>query len=143
MTDRDVTFAALAPNNGERFQTLRRELGVKSFGINLITLQPRERGRVHSHLEQEEVFVVLQGELTLVLEDGEEHVLRRGDVVRVGPAERRQLVNAGSERLVLLALGGSGSHAGRDGRAWESWDGGGDGRPPQEVPLPQDLPADQ
>jgi quercetin dioxygenase-like cupin family protein len=140
MSDRDVTFAALAPGNGERFQTLRRELGVTSFGINLITLQPRERGRVHSHLEQEEVFIVLQGELTLVLEEREEHVLARGKVVRVGPNERRQLVNAGSERLVLLALGGAGEHVGRDGRAWESWEEGGDGRPPQEVPLPDDLP---
>jgi uncharacterized cupin superfamily protein len=141
MPDRDVTITSLHPGNGERFQTLRRELGVTSFGINLITLQPRERGRVHAHLNQEEVYVVLQGEFTLLLEDGEEHVLRRGDVVRVGPAERRQLVNAGSERLVLLALGGAGEHVGRDGRAWESWDEGGEGRPPQEVPLPDDLPG--
>ena len=140
MSDRDVTFAALSPGNGERFQTLRRELGVTSFGINLITLHPRERGRVHSHLEQEEVFLVLQGELTLMLEGGEQHVLGRGKLVRVGPNERRQLVNAGAERLVLLALGGAGEHVGRDGRAWESWDEGGDGRPPQEVPLPDDLP---
>jgi hypothetical protein len=62
-------------------------------------------------------------------------------VARVGPEVRRQLVNRGSERLVMLALGGYGEHAGRDGRAWESWDEGGPGRPPQEVPLPDDLPA--
>jgi len=53
---------------------------------------------------------------------------------------RRQLSNRGGERLVLLALGGAGPHIGRDGRAWESWDEGGEGRPPQEVPLPGDLP---
>jgi uncharacterized cupin superfamily protein len=140
MAQRDVDFAALEPGGGERFQSLRRELGVTSFGINLITLQPRERGRVHSHLEQEEVYLVLQGELTLILEDGEEHVLGRGQLARVGPAERRQLVNRADERLVMLALGGHGEHIGRDGRAWESWDEGGEGRPPQEVPLPGDLP---
>jgi hypothetical protein len=53
---------------------------------------------------------------------------------------RRQLINRGSERLVMLALGGEGEHRGRDGRAWEAWGEGGDGRPPQEVPLPEDLP---
>jgi hypothetical protein len=42
---------------------------------------------------------------------------------------------------VLLALGGDGEHVGRDGRAWESWDEGGDGRPPQEIALPENLPA--
>ena len=62
--------------------------------------------------------------------------------MRVGPAVRRQLVNAGSERVVLLALGGAGEHVGRDGLAWASWDDDGPGRTPQEVPLPDDLPPD-
>ena len=140
MAEPDIAFTSLAPGSGERFQSLRRELGVTSFGINLITLQPLERGRVHSHERQEEVYVVLEGELTLLLEDGE-HVVERDRAVRVGPDVRRQLVNRGPERLVMLALGGYGEHAGRDGRAWESWDEGGPGRPPQEVPLPDDLPS--
>jgi uncharacterized cupin superfamily protein len=140
MAEPDVEFTSLNPGSGERFQSLRRELGVRSFGMNLITLQPGERGRVHSHKHQEEVYVVLQGELTLVLED-EEHTVKRAGAVRVGPEVRRQLVNRGPERLVLLALGGAGDHVGRDGRAWESWDERGPGRPPQEVPLPDDLPS--
>lgn len=139
MAEPDIAFTSLAPGSGERFQSLRRELGVSSFGMNLITLQPRERGRVHAHERQEEVYVVLQGELTLIVE-GEEHVVGRAGLARVGPKVRRQLVNGGDERLVLLALGGTGEHAGRDGRAWESWDEGGPGRPPQEIPLPDDLP---
>jgi uncharacterized cupin superfamily protein len=136
----EIAFASLEPGNGERFQSLRRELGVTSFGMNLITLQPRERGRVHAHKQQEEVYLVLQGELTLLLDDDEEHTLGRAQLIRVGPSVRRQLVNGGKERLVLLALGGAGEHQGRDGRAWASWDEGGDGRPPQEIPLPDDLP---
>ena len=68
-------------------------------------------------------------------------MLGRGDLARVGPEERRQLVNRGPERLELLALGGSGEHVGRDGLAWASWDDGGEGLPPQEVPLPADEPA--
>jgi uncharacterized cupin superfamily protein len=140
VADPDVTFAAVDPDAGERFQSLRRELGVESFGMNLISLEPRQRGRIHRHERQEEVYLVLEGELTLVVE-GEEHRLGQGRLARVGPSTRRQLVNRGSERVVLLALGGAGEHAGRDGRAYESWDEEGEGRPPQEVPLPDDLPS--
>ena len=135
-----IEAASLDADGGERFVPLRRQLGVESFGMNLIVLEPRQRGRIHSHERQEEVYVVLDGELTLLV-DGVEHVLAANQVARVGPSVRRQLVNAGSERLVLLALGGSGEHVGRDGAAWESWEQEGPGRPPQEVPLPEDLPA--
>jgi uncharacterized cupin superfamily protein len=137
MADTDVTFAALDPDNGERFQRLRRDLGVTSFGLNLIILQPGQRGRVHAHERQEEVYLVLEGELTLVVER-EDHALGEGRLARVPPAVRRQLVNRGGERVVLIALGGSGEHEGRDGRAWASWDEEGPGRPPQDVPLPED-----
>src|SRR4051812_19134433 len=139
MTGPDIAFASLDPDTGERFQSLRRELGVSTFGINLITLQPGQRGRIHAHERQEEVYLVTEGELTLVLE-GTEHTLERGRLARVGPAVRRQLVNRGRERLVMLALGGSNEHVGRDARAWSSWDDDGEGRPPQEIPLPDDLP---
>jgi uncharacterized cupin superfamily protein len=134
----DVAFGRLDPDSGERFQRLRNDLGVSTFGMNLIVLQPRQRGRIHRHEVQEEVFLVLEGELTLGL-DGEERVLGVGELVRVGPAVRRQLVNRGGARTVVLALGGSGEHVGRDGLAWESWDDDGPARPPQEVPLPEDV----
>jgi uncharacterized cupin superfamily protein len=140
VSEREISFAALDRAGGERFQTLRRELGVSSFGINLILLEPGQRGRIHSHERQEEVYLVLEGELTLLIER-EPTVLAPDAVARVGPGVRRQLVNAAPERLVLLALGGSGEHQGRDGSAWSEWNEPGPGRPPQDVPLPEDLPA--
>lgn len=140
VADAALSFAALHRDLPERFQTLRRELGVTSFGINLIVLAPRQRGRIHSHERQEEVYLVLEGELTLLVE-GEPRVLGPDELVRVGPGVRRQLVNAGSSRLAILALGGSGEHRGRDGHAWGSWQDTGPGASPQEVPLPEDLPA--
>src|SRR3954462_2946440 len=90
--DPDVAFTTINPKNSERFQSLRRELGVSSFGMNAITLAPRQRGRIHAHERQEEVFVVLEGELTIGIE-GEEHTVARGSAVRVAPSVRRQLVN--------------------------------------------------
>jgi uncharacterized cupin superfamily protein len=140
MADIDIAYSTIDRDSGERFQALRRELGVSSFGMNLIVLQPGERGRIHAHERQEEVYLVLEGELTLLAE-GAEELLGPDRLVRVGPSVRRQLVNAGPRRLVLLALGGSGEHVGRDGLAWSSWEDDSPGRPPQEVPLPEDLPT--
>ena len=137
----DVSFGKIDPDSGERFQSLRRELGIGTFGMNLMVLQSRERGRIHDHKEQEEVYLVLEGELTLGVE-GEEHRLGVGEVARVGPGTRRQVLNHGSERVVFVALGAAGEHKGRDAQAWTSWDDKDPGRPPQEVPLPDNLPAD-
>jgi len=120
---------------------VRRNLGVTTFGINLIVLAPGERGRIHRHQRQEEVYLVLEGELSLLVE-GEEQTLGPNELIRVAPAVRRQLVNRGPGKLALLALGGDGEHTGRDGEAFESWDQS-EGAPPQEVSMPEDLPDDE
>ncbi len=127
----------LDPDVGERFLPLRRQLGVSSFGMNQIVLEPGQRGRIHRHLHQEEVYLVLDGRLTLLIES-EATELGEGELIRVAPQVRRQLVNLGPGRLVLLALGGAAEHRGRDGEAFTSWD---DDSPtsPQEMPMPPDL----
>jgi uncharacterized cupin superfamily protein len=140
MTGLDVAFTTLDRDRSERFQSLRRELGASALGLNMIVLQAGQRGRIHAHANQEEIFLVLEGELTLLVE-GDAHRVAPDGLVRVGPAVRRQLVNAGSDRLVLLALGAAGEHVGRDAVAWAGWDDDGPGRPPQETPLPEDLPG--
>jgi uncharacterized cupin superfamily protein len=135
-----VSFARMDLEHDERFQRLRAETGVSAFGINLILLRPGQRGRIHRHLHQEEVYVVLQGTLTLYVE-GEPHELVHGQLARVASDVRRQLVNRHKEVLAILAVGASAGHEGRDGRAYTSWDETGEGRPPQEVPLPEDVPV--
>jgi quercetin dioxygenase-like cupin family protein len=134
-----TAFTALDYDTGERFQRLRQQLGVSTFGMNLIVLQPGQRGRIHRHTRQGEVYLVLEGTLTLYVE-GEEHALAEGEIARVAPDVRRQLVNRGPARVGLIALGGAQPHEGRDGEAFESWDAT-EARPPQETPLPDDLPA--
>jgi uncharacterized cupin superfamily protein len=135
-----VSFAQLDPADGERFQALRRQLGVSTFGLNAIVLAPGQAGRIHRHARQEEVYLVLEGELSLLVE-GEEHRLGPGALARVAPAVRRQLVNRRPQRVVLLALGGATAHEGRDGEAFASWDET-EGRPPQETPVPRDVPVE-
>jgi quercetin dioxygenase-like cupin family protein len=126
------------PEPDQRFVPLRRQLGVTTFGFNKIVFAPGQRGRIHRHEKQEEVYLVLEGTLSLLVER-EEQTLERGDLIRVAPNLRRQLVNKGPGELIFLALGGAGEHAGRDGEAFTSWDEE-KGAPPQEVPLPEDLP---
>ncbi len=86
----------------------RAELGVESFGMQVIDLPPNfDRYPAHDHSEsgQEEVFVVLRGGGEI--EIGGERVALEGDsFVRVGPAETRKVVS-GPEGIRLLALGGT------------------------------------
>ena len=132
-----ASFAEIDFTGAEQFQAMRRQLGVTSFGMNVISLRTGQRLRIHRHAQQEEVYVVLVGVLTLSIET-EDHRLERGATARVAPAVRRQLTNRDPGLLLVLALGGVGHHEGRDGEAFTSWDET-SGRPPQEVPFPPDL----
>jgi uncharacterized cupin superfamily protein len=136
-----LSFSALELDGDERFQRLRNDLGVESFGLNLLRFAPGERSRVHRHEHQEEVYLVLEGTLTLVVEGDEEHELGEGGLARVAPDLRRQLVNRHPQRLRVLALGGAQPHEGRDGRAYASWDEEGEGRSPRDVPFPENVPV--
>jgi mannose-6-phosphate isomerase-like protein (cupin superfamily) len=136
-----ISVTRLDLDAAERFVPLRRQLGVSSFGINQMVLRPGQRGRIHRHERQEEVYLVLRGTLTLELE-GEERDLAEGDLVRVGPEVRRRLLNRGPGDCAVLAIGAAGEHAGRDGLAWSEWDDA-EPRTPQEIPLPDDLPASE
>jgi quercetin dioxygenase-like cupin family protein len=132
-----VERTAIEWESDERFVSLRRALGVTSFGLNQITLQPGQRGRIHRHREQEEVYLVLGGVLTVAFES-EQQELRAGELIRVAPQVRRQLVNRGSDPCVIVAMGAAGDHVGRDGEAFADWYET-QGRSPQDVPLPADL----
>jgi len=136
--EQGTSYESIDFDSEERFTRLGRELGVTAFGLNAITLAPGQRLRIHRHARQEEVYVVVAGTLTLAVE-GEERSLNVGDVARVAPGIRRQLINRERDRrCVVIAIGGAGEHESRDGEAFTSWDEQ-TGRPPQEVPLPPDL----
>src|SRR5688500_17596945 len=101
-----ITVVALDPEGEERFQLLRRELGVSAFGINLLRLRPGQRGRIHRHARQEEVYVVLQGTLSLGVE-GEEREMPRGSAVRMEPDVRRSHDTHGTTHTVHNEQGAS------------------------------------
>jgi mannose-6-phosphate isomerase-like protein (cupin superfamily) len=90
------------------FKRARAELGVESFGMQVIDLPPNfDRYPEHDHGEsgQEEVFLALRG--TGEIEIGDERVPLDADhIVRVGPEERRKLTS-GPNGIRILALGGT------------------------------------
>jgi mannose-6-phosphate isomerase-like protein (cupin superfamily) len=137
MDDR-VTRTRLDPDTPERFVSLRRQLGVTTFGFNQLVLQAGQQGRIHRHQRQEEVYLVLEGTLSVAFAD-EEVDLGPGELLRVPCDVRRRLLNRGPERVVLLALGGADEHRGRDGEAFADWSSV-EPLPPQELTLPDDLP---
>ena len=73
---------------------------------NVWRYPPGARGRRHRDPGQEEVFVVLDGTLTIDLgEPPERHVLDKGSAVVVQPGQILQLRNAGDDELVLFIYG--------------------------------------
>jgi uncharacterized cupin superfamily protein len=84
---------------------VRRSLGVESFGINLVDLQPGESSPEHDEQsrDQEEVFMVLEGSPTLVV-DGESHPAPTGTLARLTPEHRRIVKNDGTEPATLLIV---------------------------------------
>ncbi len=136
-----ATFAVAAEPAGpdaEFFEPIRRHLGAESLGVNRLELQPRQRLRVHIHERQEELYLVLSGTLTLIVEEVE-HEIPVGTLARVGPSTRRQVANRGDVPVVFLAFGAAGEHESRDALAWTFWDEEGPGRSPREVPHPPDF----
>ncbi len=73
---------------------------------NIWRYPPGTRGKRHADHVQEEVFVVLDGTLTVDLgEPPERHELAHGSVLVVQPGTILQLRNAGDEELVLFIYG--------------------------------------
>jgi quercetin dioxygenase-like cupin family protein len=73
---------------------------------NLWRYPPGTRGKRHADNAQEEVFVVLDGTLTVDLDEPpERHEVARGGVLVVQPGTILQLRNSGDEELVLFIYG--------------------------------------
>jgi mannose-6-phosphate isomerase-like protein (cupin superfamily) len=67
---------------------------------------PGTRGRRHKNFKQEEVFVVLEGTLTMLLGEPPERVdLPPQSVVNVGVDTPLQLFNAGSDEVAVFIYG--------------------------------------
>ncbi len=81
--------------------------GLSAFGVNLTVLHPgAESSMRHWHSHEEELIYVLDGEVVLVTDAGEE-ILSPGMVVgfRAGDPDAHQLVNRGDRPATYLEVG--------------------------------------
>ena len=83
----------------------RKSLDVSAFGMNMVDIGPG--GGIPEHTEDErdheEVFIVLEGDATAVI-DGVEQEAPQGTFVRVSPAVRRQIRNDGEAAARVLIV---------------------------------------
>ena len=92
---------------GGAFKRARAELGVESFGMQVLDLPPNlEQFPEHDHAAsgQEEVYVTMRGTGWIEV-DGERVDLDPETIIRVGPQTRRKIYT-GDEGMRILALGG-------------------------------------
>lgn len=84
---------------------VRRTLGCEAFGINLVEIEPGDQIPEHDEVDrdQEELFFVLEGEATLVI-DGDEVPAPAGTFARLDPEPRRTVRNQGADTAAVLIV---------------------------------------
>ncbi|OGK62964.1 hypothetical protein A2334_01885 [Candidatus Roizmanbacteria bacterium RIFOXYB2_FULL_38_10] len=75
----------------------------KGHLMQVVTIPPHTRQRLHAHHVQTEVYYVLEGE-TLVSIDGKEHVAKPGDAFMTHPDDRHYLWNKSDRDFKLLVF---------------------------------------
>ena len=93
---------------GVNWKPLRRTLGIEAFGTNAYVAGPGE-DVVEEHSEErlghEEVYVVMRGRATFIL-DGEEHDAPAGTLVHLADPSVRRSARAEEPDTLVLAIGG-------------------------------------
>lgn len=101
---------------GPGFRKVRQALDVTEFGVNGVVLPPGYTSRRHYHDRQQELYMVLRGEIEFDL-DGAKHTLGPGGLARVDAPTVRSLRNTSeTDDAVYLCVGGEGGYVGRDGQ---------------------------
>jgi uncharacterized cupin superfamily protein len=93
--------------DGRIKRALTDRLGLRQFGVNLTTLEPGAKSsQRHWHEQEDEFIYMLEGELVLVLMDGE-HTLRASMAVGFPAGDRNahHLINRSNRTATYLEIG--------------------------------------
>lgn len=107
MDVRRTELESVDPNRvgGVEHRGLSDVLDADAVTINHYVIAPGDRiSGLHAHQNQEEVFLVLDGAVTLETLDGTV-VVDEGEVVRVAPGEFQSVTNPNGDLATVLALG--------------------------------------
>ena len=107
----EATAFSNAPEGSTRFGAkvapLSAELGMSGLGAMFLSVEPGRRAfPFHSHLGNDEMFVIIEGEGTYRY-GAQEYPVRAGDVCAApkgGPDTAHQLINTGSGPLRYLGI---------------------------------------
>lgn len=90
---------------GPKWCLARKSLHLEAFGMNVVDIPPGEGIPEHDERarDQEEVFVVLSGSPTMVIE-GTEYPAPAGTFVRLDPEPARTIVNRSDELASVLIV---------------------------------------
>lgn len=92
---------------GRSRQLVGEAAGLKNFGVNLTRLEPGAQSSLrHWHSAQDEFIYVVQGELTLVTNEGKQ-ILSAGDMAgfAAGVANGHHLINHSRQMAIYLEVG--------------------------------------
>jgi uncharacterized cupin superfamily protein len=99
-------FEEMEGSGGATWRLARKTLGAESFGFNVVDIEPGGQIPAHDHAEddQEEVFIILDGQGTLVTDD-EEHDAPAGTFCRLAPEVNRTIRNNSDAPVRALLIG--------------------------------------
>jgi quercetin dioxygenase-like cupin family protein len=111
-------FEEMEGSGGATWRLARKTLGAEAFGFNVVDIAPGGQIPEHDHTgdDQEEVFIILDGQATIVA-DGEEHEAPAGTYCRYAPEVSRTIRN-NSDANVRALLIGVPVHSGYKGMPW-------------------------
>jgi uncharacterized cupin superfamily protein len=99
-------FEVMEGSGGATWRLARKSLGAEAFGFNVVDIEPGGAIPAHDHSgdDQEEVFVILEGEGKIVAGDTE-HDARAGTFCRFAPKVKRTIRNTSDAPLRALLIG--------------------------------------
>jgi quercetin dioxygenase-like cupin family protein len=111
-------FEEMEGSGGATWRLARKTLGAEAFGFNVVDIEAGGEIPAHDHTgdNQEEVFIVLDGQGTIVT-DGEEHDAPAGTFCRFAPEVNRTIRNE-SDATVRALLIGVPVDSGYQGMGW-------------------------
>lgn len=90
----------------EEKEFLARAMGCRGVGFSFVRYRPGQGAAyVHRHRVQEEVFMTLKGDGTIIV-DGKRIAMPEGTIVRVAPRAYRAIGNDSADDVVFLIVGG-------------------------------------
>jgi quercetin dioxygenase-like cupin family protein len=111
-------FDEMEGSGNATWRLARKSLGAEAFGFNVVDIAPGGQIPEHNHTgdNQEEVFIILDGQATIVAND-DEHDAPAGTFVRYAPEVQRTIRN-NSDANVRALLIGVPVDSGYEGMGW-------------------------